>query len=360
MIIIKRLKDIFFASMVEMRWYVIWPMLIGYVTTSWVFLHFAGEEEITRQVDFFYWLIVTSSTVGYGDISPTTDAGKLVVAFYVIPIGLSIFAFLLGRAAAWLAERWQRDLNGRGVINLTDHILLIGWNEQRTLMLLKLLLIELDYSTHKPDIVLCVRKDIQNPMPGKISFVKVSSFNHDEDMDRAGITRASTIIIDNPEDDLTMTTALYASKRNPQAHKVAYFDDESLVELLQLHCPEVECTPSVAIEMVAKAAFDPGSSILHHDLLCVKDGQTQFSFSFDKRFEEALRNCNIETLFFALKQQYDATLIGICNQQDTKSLTVNPPFCTAVTSNDKVFYVGRHRITDEEWLRLIQQPATTG
>jgi len=45
----------------------------------------------------------------------------------------------------------------------------------------------------------------------------------------------------------------------------------------QQHCPEVECTPSVAVEMLAKSVFDPGSSLLHHDLLDVEEGQAQFS-----------------------------------------------------------------------------------
>lgn len=41
-------------------------------------------------VDSFYFSVVTLSTVGYGDLSPTTDAAKLFTTLYII-FGISIF-----------------------------------------------------------------------------------------------------------------------------------------------------------------------------------------------------------------------------------------------------------------------------
>ena len=261
----------------ESRWYTIVGATAFYAVTSYWLLYAADEHDLITNADFIYWLAVTASTVGYGDLSPVTPAGKLVVALYVIPLGLSIFAMVIGRIAAWVSLTWKKGLLGMNSLMLDEHILVIGWNEQRTMLLLDLILQERDAMPERPDIVLCVKADITNPMPGVIEFVKVDSFNKDEDMDRACVSTARTILIDNPQDDVTMTTALYCTKRNPDAHQVAYFDDDSLVSLLQDHCPKVECTPSVAIEMLVKAAFDPGSSMLHHDLLSIEEGQAQFS-----------------------------------------------------------------------------------
>lgn len=304
-----------------------------------------GEHDLLIPHDFAYWLIVTGSTVGYGDMSPTTEAGKWVVALYIIPVGLSIFALLLGRVANWVGKQWQKGAMGLNALNLENHILIIGWNGKRTMQLLKLLLIEKASATNNPDIVLCVRVDIENPMPSKIDFVKVLSFNNDDEMDRACIASAATIIIDNPQDDMTMTTALYCSKRNPQAHKVAYFDDESLVPLLQKHCPEIECTPSVAVEMLAKSAFDPGSSLLHHDLLDVYEGQAQFSTTIPNNVDKV----KVEALFMTLKKQYNATFIGYAEHNDFHNISVNPSLDAIMRSGDKVFYIADKRINDISW-----------
>lgn len=210
-----------------MRWYVIVTFSIIYMISSWLMLYAAGEHDLVSAHDFMYWIVVTASTVGYGDMSPNTNAGKWIVALFIIPVGLSIFALVLGRVASWVGLQWQKGAKGLITLNVEDHVLLIGWNGERTMQLLKLLLVEKSNAAHNPDIVLCVKVDIENPMPSNIDFVKVSSFNNDEEMDRACIARASTIIIDNPYDDLTMTVALYCSQRNKKAHKVIYFNDES-------------------------------------------------------------------------------------------------------------------------------------
>ena len=95
---------------------------------------------------------------------------------------------------------------GLSTLSVTNHILVIGWNEQRTLLLLKLLLQERESLPERPDIVLCVRADITNPMPGQVEFVKVESFNRDEDMDKACIADAATILIDNPHHRTVLLT----------------------------------------------------------------------------------------------------------------------------------------------------------
>lgn len=42
-------------------------------------------------LDSLYFCVVSLATVGYGDIAPVTDLGKLFTIFYLV-IGISIFA----------------------------------------------------------------------------------------------------------------------------------------------------------------------------------------------------------------------------------------------------------------------------
>jgi len=51
----------------------------------------SGEESPKTQSSDFYLLASgTGSTVGYGDFSPSTDAGNNLSLFIIIPMGLSI------------------------------------------------------------------------------------------------------------------------------------------------------------------------------------------------------------------------------------------------------------------------------
>jgi len=58
-------------------------------------------------VDGFYFSFVTLATIGYGDIAPATDLGKIVTVIYGIA-GLGIMAALISSIAALrLSPKWQ-------------------------------------------------------------------------------------------------------------------------------------------------------------------------------------------------------------------------------------------------------------
>ena len=76
----------FLVKQPKFRSILIW-MLILVVTGTILFSWIEGWSIL----DSLYFSIVTLTTVGYGDFSPTTTAGKLVAIIYMI-FGLSMIA----------------------------------------------------------------------------------------------------------------------------------------------------------------------------------------------------------------------------------------------------------------------------
>ncbi|MBW3696647.1 two pore domain potassium channel family protein [Vibrio sp. T187] len=317
---------------------------IAYVALSWLLLRFANETDLTASfTTFIYYLVVTASTVGYGDMSPTTELGRWIVILFIIPGGLSLFAALLGKAASEGVYYWRAGLLGKRRVRVDNHILMLGWNEQRTIHLIRMLQHE---ETGKRPIVLCTRSDIENPLPGEISFVRVNSYTDGKEMDKTEIDSASCILIDSPEDDVTLSAALYCANRNPDAHLLVYFQDEALSDLLHKHCPNSECIPAVGAEMLAKAAVDPGSSALHQELLSSTRGMTQYSTYFPKEANAS----TIAPIFTMFKEQYQATLIAI----DTgEGIELNPELNSSVPPSSKLFYIADERIDDFDWKAFL-------
>ncbi|MEM5527640.1 potassium channel family protein [Gammaproteobacteria bacterium AS21] len=340
---INRIRKIVVRYFIDLRWQSIFFAIAIYMVLSWAILTLCGETDITQNANFLYWIMVTASTVGYGDFSPTTTAGKYATALFVIPLGLSIFGLVIGRIAAFISYHWKKGMLGLKALDYENHILIIGWNDNRTLQLVRLLLKETQGVVPEQKIALCVRANIDNPMPQSIGFVRTSSFSNEADMDRACIKKAACIIIDNPEDDITMTTALFCSKQNPNAHIMAYFKDEQLGFLLKDHCPNVECMPSVAVEMLAKSAMDPGSSLLHQQLLDSNHGMTQYSIAYTDS-----KDIDFATLFHTFKHQHQATLIGIMTPQSS-AIELNPQLSATVPSNSTLYYIASKRIKDINW-----------
>ncbi|MEM7535320.1 MAG: potassium channel family protein [Chloroflexota bacterium] len=60
---------------------------------TWFYRRF--EPSITTWVDAYYFTVITLTTIGYGDMGPTTSFTKLFTTVYVF-IGLGIIAGLIG------------------------------------------------------------------------------------------------------------------------------------------------------------------------------------------------------------------------------------------------------------------------
>lgn len=348
MLVFKSLRKLIYRHFKNMRWQAVAALLLIYCFSSWVLLRWAGESALLGS-DFIYWLIVTASTVGYGDLSPETPLGKSVVAFYIIPFGLSMFALTAGKFAAFSAFQWRKGVMGLKELDLNDHIVVVGWNEDRTLSLLKLLREEAQQYRNR-DICLCVAAEMENPMPGAIEFVRALSLNDEEGLKRADIADASTIIIDCAQDDQTLSAALNIYNLNSSAHMIAYFRDESLSKLLKQHCPNIECTPSVSTEMMVKSAMDPGSSLLHHELLNATTGMTQYSVVMPERLPEI----TVRDLYISLKEHYSATLIAIDLDNDGKP-EVNPSLEHRVKPGCTIYYIAAKRLRELDWASLTQR-----
>jgi voltage-gated potassium channel Kch len=61
-------------------------------------------------LDSFYFVIITLATIGYGDIFPKTNAGKLFTIFFVI-VGLGLFSALITNLAKRARERRERRIS---------------------------------------------------------------------------------------------------------------------------------------------------------------------------------------------------------------------------------------------------------
>ena len=54
-------------------------------------------------IDAFYFSVITLTTVGYGDLSPTTPGSKLFTAFYIL-MGIGLLVVFIERMAHYIIE----------------------------------------------------------------------------------------------------------------------------------------------------------------------------------------------------------------------------------------------------------------
>lgn len=71
--------------------------------------NFNGLDSSSTFLDYFYFSMTTSSTIGYGDISPSTMNSKIVVIIHQLLILINIVSFLLPNVKSDLVV--NRDTN---------------------------------------------------------------------------------------------------------------------------------------------------------------------------------------------------------------------------------------------------------
>lgn len=78
----------------------------GYITAiilnafacGWLLIYPPTEDPVTAYVKAMYWLVTTIATVGYGDITPTTNTGRFYAMFMMIT-GAAIWGILIASAS---------------------------------------------------------------------------------------------------------------------------------------------------------------------------------------------------------------------------------------------------------------------
>ena len=321
-----------------------WWSLLGAFT-----LHYAVSArlmwlfetgEITEIVAFFYYYITTVTTVGYGDISPKTVSGRLLASLWIMPGGIILFTTSITKFVHYLSIQWRRRMCGEADYSyLGGHIVILGWQGMRTQRMVEE--ITHDIGRAEREIVVCSTKDIENPMPTVVKFVRDTALSEKRLHDRAGTAGAAVIIALGHDDNDTLAAALAASAYNRDGHLVAHFQQQAFADLLVAHCPRAEAMVSADTAMLVRAAQDPGSSRVHHDLLSVMTGSALFSLKIPD-------NAALTTygeLMSDYKLRHNATVVAVADDARGNGLSLNAPASKHVGPGQVVYYIAERRIS---------------
>ena len=142
-------------------------VLVGYVlflaivvlVFSWLFQYFMQRYEAEEHsfINGVYWTITTMSTLGFGDITFTSHAGKLFSGFVTLS-GLVLFGILLpfGVIAVvfgpWLERRLRYRPRTRAARAAAGHIIICGWDSVTEALTKRLGATGIPYLTLVPDV----------------------------------------------------------------------------------------------------------------------------------------------------------------------------------------------------------------
>jgi len=153
-----------------------------------------GDNLYTSVWDAIYWGIVTTSTVGYGDIYPHSSYGKLLTAIMIIG-GIVLVSAMTGIFSATLISRLMKLKEGNIELkNLENHIVICGWNETAEEIVSQIIQAGLD--KERPVVIITrLPKDALDVRLTPTIFYKNGDFIQENTLLEAAVDKAKDVVV---------------------------------------------------------------------------------------------------------------------------------------------------------------------
>jgi voltage-gated potassium channel len=306
--------------------------------TSWLAMWLAepASNGITAPQNYWWWFLVTGSTVGYGDFFPETAAGH-VVGGYVIVGGIATLTILFTELASHIQSVRGKRMKGVVALDLADHIVILGYHTGRTERVVQELLLE----ERVRELVLCSWEDVpEHPMPEEDRVLFVRGDLRDADvLRRACVNRATTVVIDARDDNEALALAVAVDHLHPEVHTVAALHDMNRATHLRYVSPTVHCVQWHMPNLLTEEALDPGITEVYADLMSSGGGGNTYSV----RLPKPLAGQQFGACQQRFGRDFGATVIAV--RQDG-SMTVSPRWDVPLHSGAVLYYLADQRIDE--------------
>lgn len=297
-------------------------------------------EKTLTLVDAFWWSIVTITTVGYGDISPSSLGGR-IIGITVMVFGIGLLGMFTATIASTIVEGRLKEDKGLKKVKADKHFVICGWSYKA-----KEIIAELRADLKSKDKPIVIIADIpEKPLDDdNVFFIRgeVSS----ETLEKANLQAASVVMALSSEnidsysrDAKTVLNILTIRTLNSNVYICAEIED---IKNLQ-HCKmaganEIIVIGKMSSNLLVQAALNHGITYFITELLTTRFGSEMYKI---KPPQNLIGKQFIEVLTL-LKKEHNAIALAV-ESLDTKKLVSNPPMEYVIQPEDQLIVVAEER-----------------
>lgn len=286
-------------------------------------------------LDSFYQTIITVSTVGFGEVHPLTDNGKLYTAFLIIT-SFGTFAYAISSITSYIVtgdyRKYFKDYKTMKHINqLRNHVIVCGYGRvgQKTIETLK---------AHNESFIVLETDPIiieKFRVEGEILHLQGNA-TEDEVLINAGILNAKALITALPSDSDNLFVVLSAKELNPNLKVISRASKPSTKKKLKMagannvimpdslggsHMAQLVSTPDV-VEFLDQISIQGENDITLEGI----------------NFNDIPEGCQFKSLS-DLKEQFPVcNIVGFKNAKG--EYLINPSDDVEILPNSKIFVLG--------------------
>lgn len=325
-----------------LRWIVIALAVYAVLVLALVLAESGNEKaSITSFSDAVWYSAVTLTTVGYGDMYPTTLAGKLI-GFTFLVSSVSFLGLFVGEVGAIINERRERKRMGQDGTAFSDHIVVIGWDHFARSILQQLLPAEREVA-----VITGSRDDVElinNAFGRKSVFVLFAELHHPDQFEKAGVDRAQLVFVNYGSDTDKLIAVLNLKKRYGDMRFLVALDNPDLKETFRAAGVTYALSKTeIAAKMIASYIFEPDVAEFSNDLISSTDRAGDYDIhQYIVLGSNPLAGRSYGEVFVKLRSEYNALLLGLSKPGvggDERRLLKLPPDSTQVEAGDYLIVI---------------------
>lgn len=288
---------------------------------------FLVEHKVNKSVgsigDAIYWAVISMTTTGYGDITPSTVGGR-VIAMVVVLSGLVLLSIATATIASVFVEKKIREGKGLETIKFKNHLVLCGWNNNAEVVI-EGLLRSLDFKKLHLVLVNELSEEEVESLKYKyreheFKFLR-GDFTHEDALARANIAQArSAILLADTSghrslekaDERTILGTLAIKSISPEVKTCAeLINPENKQHLRRANVDEIIVRGEHIGSLLAGAATSPGLPRVISNLLSPLEENNFWKVEIPSRFIGQ----PVAELSAYFKKEHQALLIALLREQ---------------------------------------------
>lgn len=299
-------------------------------------------EQTPTLLDALWWSFVTITTVGYGDVTPTTLGGR-VIGVVVMVFGIGLLGMFTATVASIFVEAKLKETKGLKAVKVAGHFIVCGWNDK-----VKEIIEEMraDKITESRPIVLIAdqaEKPLENP---NVHFV--SGEVDTETLKKANLSEAAVVMIisdDRLDSQSSDAKVIFNTLAIRTLHTNIYICAEIRGPQNREHCNRAGANEIVVIgalssHLLVQAALDHGITHFISDLLSNRTGSNLYKIVPPQH----LIGQDFITSLKVMKGEYNAIVVAVESKDENRFIS-NPSGDYEIQPDDLLVIISETRPT---------------
>lgn len=288
-----------------------------------MFEHRLNADEFKNYGDALWWSVVTIGTVGYGDIVPKTEIGRIIASMTILS-GVVMISLFTATISSVFVARKIKESQGLQDIVCTQHTLICGWNASVEDILrifdrfggsdMNIVLIN-EAAPEKMDSIVNTYQHIT------IKFVR-GDYTRETILNRANVKEASSALI-VPDttgvstDEKTLLSLLTIKSLNPKIKVFTHIvNRENRQHIKRANADDVVVSDQHVAFFLANNILYPGTTQLANEMLDYERGNDIHRASIPEEYVGK----TFGEFFVDYKRMKNWTVLGLVTEEETVSL----------------------------------------